>query len=114
MNEYERMAREHDNRQPFIQDELVEAIKSYNCVTYRQLAGHINNWCQHSCIQTWLRSHCIAGHGSARALPHYRFALPKKSCLRTLILVETMFLYNSQVDLWCPYRPFPEVHVVRR
>ena len=57
MNEYERMAREHDNRQPFIQDELVEGIKSYNCITYRQLAGHINNWCQHSCIQTWLRSH---------------------------------------------------------
>ena len=28
MNEYERMAREHDNRQPFIQDELVEGIKS--------------------------------------------------------------------------------------
>ena len=32
MNEYERMAREHDNRQPFIQDELVEGIKSYNCI----------------------------------------------------------------------------------
>ncbi len=57
MHEYERMSREHDNRQPFIKDELIEAITSYNCVTYRQLAGHINNWCHHSCIQIWLRSH---------------------------------------------------------
>jgi hypothetical protein len=43
MQEYERMAKEHDGRQPFIQDELVEAIKAYSCVTYRQFAGHINN-----------------------------------------------------------------------
>ncbi len=26
MSEYERMAKEHDNRQPFIQQELIEAI----------------------------------------------------------------------------------------
>ncbi len=41
MHEYTRMTREHDNRQPFIEAELIEAIKRYNCVTYRQLAGHI-------------------------------------------------------------------------
>ena len=57
MSEYERMAKEHDNRQPFIQQELIEAITRYNCVTYRQLAGHINNWCEHTCISNWLRSH---------------------------------------------------------
>ncbi len=51
------MATVHDARQSFIQDELVEAIKSYNCVTYRQLAGHINYWCEHSCIMNWLHSH---------------------------------------------------------
>ncbi len=51
------MAKEHDERQPFIQEELIQAIKNYNCVTYRQLAGHINNWCQHTCIMNWLHSH---------------------------------------------------------
>jgi hypothetical protein len=57
MSQYDKMATVHDARQPFIQDELVEAIKSYNCVTYRQLAGHINHWCEHSCIMNWLHSH---------------------------------------------------------
>jgi hypothetical protein len=57
MEEYKRMAREHDNRQPFIEDELIEGIKSYSCVTYRQLAGHINHWCEYGCIMTWLKSH---------------------------------------------------------
>jgi hypothetical protein len=55
--EYERMAKQHDNRQPFIESELIEAIKAYNCVTYRALATHINNWCQQTCIQQWLHSH---------------------------------------------------------
>jgi hypothetical protein len=43
MNVYKRMAREHDSRQPFIEEELIEAIIRYNCVTHRQLAGRINN-----------------------------------------------------------------------
>ena len=51
------MAREHDNRQPFIENELIDAIKSYSCVTYRQLSGHINHWCRHGCIAAWLHSH---------------------------------------------------------
>ncbi len=57
MHEYERIATEHDARQPFIEDQLIEAIKQYNCVTYRQLSGHINHWCQHCCIEKWLKSH---------------------------------------------------------
>ncbi len=57
MHEYKRMAREHDSRQPFIEEKLIEAILRYNCFTYRQLAGQINNWCQHTCIAEWLRSH---------------------------------------------------------
>ncbi len=35
----------------------MKAIKAYNCVTYRQLAGQINNWCQHTSIMNWLHSH---------------------------------------------------------
>jgi hypothetical protein len=57
MNTRERIATEHDARQPFIEYELIEAIKQYNCVTYRQLSGHINHWCQHCCIEAWLKSH---------------------------------------------------------
>jgi hypothetical protein len=57
MKEYERMAKEHDEKQTFIKEQLIEAIKAYNCMTYRQLAGHINNWCQHTCIMNWLHSH---------------------------------------------------------
>ena len=51
------MERQHDARQPFIEDELIQGIISYNCVSYRQLALHINNWCQHTCIAKWLHSH---------------------------------------------------------
>ncbi len=54
---FERMATQHDARQSFIESELMEAIKSYNCVTYRALAKHVNNWCQHTCIVNWLKSH---------------------------------------------------------
>jgi hypothetical protein len=43
MHEYERMATQHDARQPFIEEELIAAIKQYSCVTYRQLSGHINH-----------------------------------------------------------------------
>jgi hypothetical protein len=49
MHEYERVSTEHDARQPFIEE--------YSCVTYRQLSGHINHWCQHCCIEAWLKSH---------------------------------------------------------
>ncbi len=52
-----RMAREHDARQPFIQEELVEALKNNVCTSYRQLAKHINSWCAQSTIETWLKSH---------------------------------------------------------
>jgi hypothetical protein len=57
MTEYQRMAREHDSRQMFIENELIDAINSYSCVTYRQLSGHINHWCRHTCIAAWLHSH---------------------------------------------------------
>ncbi len=50
LSRYARMEKLHDARQPFIEEELIEAIKKYNCVSYRQLALHINDWCQHTCI----------------------------------------------------------------
>ncbi len=37
---YQRMAREHDARQPFIQEELVEALKNNVCTSHRQLSKH--------------------------------------------------------------------------
>ncbi len=55
--EFERMAQQHDSRQPFIESQLIETIKMYNCVSYRALARHVNNWCQHTCIASWLQSH---------------------------------------------------------
>ena len=54
---YQRMAREHDARQPFIQEELVEALRNNVCTSYRQLAKHVNGWCAMRTIETWLRSH---------------------------------------------------------
>jgi hypothetical protein len=57
LSRYARMEKLHDARQPFIEGELIEAIKNYNCVSYRQLAIHINDWCQHTCIAKWLHSH---------------------------------------------------------
>ena len=57
LSRYARMEKLHDARQPFIEEELIGAIKNYNCVSYRQLALHINDWCQHTCIAKWLHSH---------------------------------------------------------
>ena len=54
---YQRMAREHDGRQPFIQEELLDALKHNVCTSYRQLAKHINGWCTSATIETWLKSH---------------------------------------------------------
>ncbi len=54
---YSRMAREHDARQPFIQEELVEALTKNVCTSYRQLAKHINGWCAQATIETWLKGH---------------------------------------------------------
>ncbi len=54
---YERMAREHDARQPFIEEELLDALKSNVCTSYRQLSKHINGWCAAATVETWLKSH---------------------------------------------------------
>jgi hypothetical protein len=45
VNMYTRMAREHDERQPYVQEDLLEALHRNNCTSYRALAMHINGWC---------------------------------------------------------------------
>jgi hypothetical protein len=51
------MAREHDARQPFIEEELLDALKNNVCTSYRQLSKHINGWCAAATVETWLKSH---------------------------------------------------------
>jgi hypothetical protein len=58
MSHYERLAKEQDARQPFIKDDILDALKMCNnCMSYRALSKHINNWCAPYTIETWLRSH---------------------------------------------------------
>ncbi len=54
---YERMEREHDARQPFVEAELIEALQGNVCRSYRQLAKHINSWCAASTVELWLKDH---------------------------------------------------------
>ncbi len=55
---YERMAKQHDERQPFIQEEIMDAlIHSNNCTSYRALSKHTNGWCSPATIEVWLKSH---------------------------------------------------------
>jgi hypothetical protein len=42
---WDRMAREHDARQPFIQQELVQVIVACPVMSYRDIALTINGWC---------------------------------------------------------------------
>jgi hypothetical protein len=52
------MAREHDARQPFTEEELLDALKGNVCTSsYRQLAKHVNGWCAAATVETWLKSH---------------------------------------------------------
>ncbi len=54
---YERMAREHLNRQPTIAEDLVEALKANVCRSYRALSKVINGWCSPVTIETWFKAH---------------------------------------------------------
>ncbi len=54
---------------------------------------------------------CLSWHGSARALPHYRFALPKKSCLRRLLWKQCSYIihksaFNVHIDPFLRYMWF--------
>jgi hypothetical protein len=57
MSRYERMEREHDARQPFVQQDLIEALQANVCRSYRQLSRHINGWCAASTVEIWLKNH---------------------------------------------------------
>jgi hypothetical protein len=55
---YLRLAREHDERQPFIQQEILDAlIEGHSCRSYRALSKHINDWCSPWTIEKWFKSH---------------------------------------------------------
>ncbi len=56
---YARLAREHDERQPYIKQDILDAlILGHSCHSYRALSKLINNyWCSPCCIQKWLASH---------------------------------------------------------
>ncbi len=57
LSRYERMEREHDARQPFVE----AALQGNVCRSYRQLAKHINSWCAaNSTVKLWLKK----GHTS--------------------------------------------------
>ena len=57
-SEYTRLAKQHDVRQPYIKEDILDALKlGKNCHSYRALSKHINNWCSPYTIETWLRSH---------------------------------------------------------
>ncbi len=49
MSYYLRLAREHDERQPFVMQDILDAlIEGHSCHSYRALSKHINDWCSHS------------------------------------------------------------------
>ena len=53
---YEAMARDHDSRQPFIKDELTDALNVNASRSFEQLAKHIDNWCSAAAIKRWFYS----------------------------------------------------------
>ena len=52
---FEFLAREHDARQPFIKEQLVEALESQVTMSFYGLAQHINWWCSPKSIERWLK-----------------------------------------------------------
>jgi hypothetical protein len=45
-----------------------------------------------------IEGECLSWHGSARALPHYRFAIPKKSCLRRLLWKQCSYIIHKSTS----------------
>ena len=45
MSYWERMAREHDARQPFIEEEIIAILQACPVTSYRDVATRINGWC---------------------------------------------------------------------
>jgi hypothetical protein len=57
LSRYERMEREHDARQPFVERDHLQALEANVCRSYRQLSKHINGWCSPSTVEVWLKTH---------------------------------------------------------
>lgn len=53
---YEARAREHDKRQPFVQDEILALLKGDPSLSFEKLSESIGGWCSASAIQSWLAS----------------------------------------------------------
>jgi hypothetical protein len=57
MTYYNRLMKEHDDRQPYVQQDILDAlINGHSCHSYRALSKQINNWCSPWAIQKWLTS----------------------------------------------------------
>ena len=50
-------ARNHDERQPYIHDQIIEAIRNCPTKSFDKIAADIDHWCSATTIQTWLSSH---------------------------------------------------------
>ncbi len=54
-DKYHRLARQHLARQPFIENDLLEAQHANVFTSYRSLSRYINEWCTASIIEHWLK-----------------------------------------------------------
>ena len=57
ISKWERRAKEHDARQPFIREEFIATLDAQVCRSYSQLSRHINGWCEPQTVERWLNGH---------------------------------------------------------
>ncbi|KAI2498747.1 hypothetical protein MHU86_15758 [Fragilaria crotonensis] len=50
-------ARNHDERQPYIRDQIIQAIQRSPTKSFDKIAADIDHWCSASTIHKWLSSH---------------------------------------------------------
>ena len=57
VSHWDRMAREHAARQPFIANELVAILQACDTTSFRDLSTRINGWCSAATIEAWFKQH---------------------------------------------------------
>jgi hypothetical protein len=62
-------ARNHDERQPYIRDQIIEAIRNNPTKSFGKIAADINHWCSATTIQKWLSSYDSYSMYVERILP---------------------------------------------
>ncbi|KAI2503723.1 hypothetical protein MHU86_10704 [Fragilaria crotonensis] len=62
-------ARNHDERQPFIRDQIIEAIRKNPTRSFQKIAADIDHWCLATAIHQWLSSHASYSVYVERILP---------------------------------------------